>query len=167
MRSDDCQMDPRPRCLGCSRRAHSLRYGHVSRLSGLPGVHLGQEGFTPTHRPAAGQHMTIRAARQRQETAAFTARYALRAGMESGLSQGTRRFDMRRSRYIGLACTCLQQLLNTTAMDLLRVVAWLWREPLDQQRRRTGHFARLASWPLSHQAAIRHAFTNRVCPDED
>jgi hypothetical protein len=87
--------------------------------------------------------------------------------MESCLSQGARRFNMRRSRYIGLASTCLQQLLNTMAMDLLRVVAWLWREPVDQQRRRTGHVARLASWPWSHQAAIRHAFTNRGCSDED
>ena len=43
-------------------------------------------------------HETIQAARQRQETPAFKAQYALRAGVESSLSQGTRRFNLRRSR---------------------------------------------------------------------
>jgi transposase len=51
------------------------------------------------------QHVAMQAARQRQETAEFTAPYALRAGVESTLSQGVRRFDLRRSRYIGLART--------------------------------------------------------------
>jgi transposase len=56
--------------------------------------------------------------------AAFKAQYALRAGVESSLSQGTRRFDLRRRRYIGLARTHLQQVLNATAMNVVRVVAW-------------------------------------------
>jgi transposase len=40
-------------------------------------------------------HEAIQTARQRQETPAFKAQYALRAGVESSLSQGTRRFDLR------------------------------------------------------------------------
>jgi transposase len=59
-----------------------------------------------TVRPQA-QHVAMQAARQRQETAEFKAQYALRAGVESTLSQGVRRFDLRRSRYIGLARTHL------------------------------------------------------------
>jgi transposase len=46
-------------------------------------------------------HEAIQAARQRQNTAEFKAQYALRAGVESSLSQGVRRFDLRQSRYRG------------------------------------------------------------------
>jgi transposase len=99
-------------------------------------------------------HEAIQTARQRQEMPEFKAQYALRAGVESSLSQGTRRFDLRRSRYMGLARTHLQQLLNATAMNVVRVVAWLWGEPLGERRRKPGHFARLAPQPLSRQAVL-------------
>src|SRR5262245_51543746 len=68
-------------------------------------------------------HEALQTARQRQETPEFTARYALRAGVESSLSQGVRRFDLRQSRYLGLARTHLQQLLTATAMKVVRVIA--------------------------------------------
>ena len=96
-----------------------------------------------TVRPQA-HHEAIQAARQRQETTAFKAQYALRAGVESSFSQGTRRFDLRRSRYIGLARTHLQQLLTATAMNIVRLVDWLRDKPLGEKRRKVGHFARLA-----------------------
>jgi transposase len=92
--------------------------------------------------------------RQRQETPEFKAQYALRAGVENSLSQGIRRFDLRRSRYIGLARTHLQQLLNATAMNMVWVIAWLWGEPLGERRRKLGHFARLAPHSLSRQAVL-------------
>ena len=82
-------------------------------------------------------------ARQRQETDAFKAQYALRAGIESGLSQGTRRFDMRQSRYIGLARTHLQQILVAVTMNLVRIMAWLWNETLGERKRPVGRFALL------------------------
>jgi transposase len=104
-----------------------------------------------TVRPQA-HHEAIQAARQRQQTPAFKAQYALRAGVESSLSQGLRRFDLRRSRYIGLARTHLQQLLNATAMNVVRVIAWLWGEPLGERRRKPGHLAQLAPHSLSRQA---------------
>jgi len=106
-----------------------------------------------TVRPQA-HHEAIQAARQRQETPEFKAQYALRAGVESSLSQGIRRFDLRRSRYIGLVRTHLQQLLNATAMNVVRVIAWLRGEPLGKRRRKLGHFARLAPHPLSRQTVI-------------
>jgi transposase len=99
-------------------------------------------------------HEAIQAARQRQETAEFKAQYALRAGVESSLSQGIRRFDLRQSRYIGLTRTHLQQLLNATAMNVVRVIAWLRGEPLGERRRKPGHFARLAPYLLSRQAVL-------------
>jgi len=106
-----------------------------------------------TVRPQA-HHEAIQAARQRHETVAFKVQYALRAGVESSLSQGIRRFDLRRSRYLGLARTHLQQLLNATAMNVVRVIAWLWGEPLSERRRKPGHFARLAPHPWSRQTLL-------------
>jgi transposase len=90
------------------------------------------------------QHVAMQAARQRQETAEFKAQYALRAGVESTLSQGVRRFDLRRSRYIGLARTHLQQTLNATAMNIVRVIDWLKGRSCGAPSRKAGHFARLA-----------------------
>jgi transposase len=101
-----------------------------------------------TVRPHA-HHEAIQAARQRQETAEFKAQYALRAGVESSLSQGIRRFDLRQSRYLGLARTHLQHLLTAVAMNMVLVIAWLWEEPLGERRRKLGHFAQLAPHPLS------------------
>ena len=106
-----------------------------------------------TVRPQA-HHEAMQAARQRQETPEFKAQYALRSGVESSLSQGIRRFDLRRSRYIGLARTHLQQLLTAVAMNVVRVIAWLRGEPLGERRRKPGHFARLAPHPLSRQAVL-------------
>ena len=95
-----------------------------------------------TVRPQA-QHVAMQAARQRQETAEFKAQYALPAGSESIQSQGVRRFDLRRSRYIRLVCTHLQQTLNATAMNIVRVIDWLKIRLCGGPRRKEGHFARL------------------------
>jgi transposase len=106
-----------------------------------------------TVRPQA-HHEAIQAARLRQETPAFKAQYALRSGVESSLSQGIRRFGLRQSRYIGLARTHLQQVLTAAAMNIVRVIAWLWNEPLGERRRKPGHFAQLAPHPLSRQTVL-------------
>jgi transposase len=45
-----------------------------------------------------------------------------------------RAFDLRRSRYIGLAKTHLQHILIAVAINLVRVVAWL-TDPRPQKRR--------------------------------
>jgi hypothetical protein len=66
-----------------------------------------------------------------------------------------RRFDLRQSRYIGLARTHLRQLLKATALNVVRVIAWFWGEPLGERRRKPGHFAQLAPHPLSRQAVLR------------
>jgi transposase len=94
-------------------------------------------------------HEALQAARQRQETPEFKALYALRAGVESTLSQAVRRFDLRRSRYIGLARTHLQQVLTATAMNVVRVSAWLRGKPPGDKQRPAGRFARLAPDPLA------------------
>jgi transposase len=66
------------------------------------------------------------AARQRQETAEFTAQYARRAGIEGTHAQAIRRCGLRRVRYFGLAKTHLQHLLTAVALDVVRFDAW-WR----------------------------------------
>jgi transposase len=106
-----------------------------------------------TVRPQA-HHEALQAARQWQETAEFTAQYALRAGIESSLSQGVRRFDLRQSRYLGLARTHLQQLLTATAMNVVRAIAWLQGESLGERRRKPGHLARLAPHLLSRHTVF-------------
>ena len=93
-------------------------------------------------------HEALQAARQRQETPEFRAQYALRAGVESSLSQGVRRFALRQSRYIGLARTHLQQVLTATAMNVVRVIDWLRGKPLGEKKRPASRFTRLAPAPL-------------------
>ena len=66
----------------------------------------------------------------------------MRAGIESTLSQGVRAFGMRRSRYIGLAKTGLQQVCTATAMNVSRVVTWLDGTP--RAKTRVTRFATLA-----------------------
>jgi transposase len=99
-------------------------------------------------------HIAIQQARQRQTTTDFQARYALRAGVESSIAQATRRFDLRRCRYIGVARTHLQQVVTAVAINLVRVIAWLWNDTLGDQKRPLGHFARVAPHPVSRRAMI-------------
>ena len=99
-------------------------------------------------------HEASQAARQRQGTPEFKEKYALRSGVESTLSQGVRRFELRQSRYLGFARTHLQQLLTATAMNVVRVIAWRKGEPLGERRRKLGYFARLSPHPLSRQAIL-------------
>ena len=112
----------------------------------------------PTTSPEAPRQLTVKpqalhealqAARQRQEMPEFKVQYALRAGVESTLSQAVRRFDLRQSRYIGLARTHLQLVMTATAMNIVRVIAWLRGKPLGDKKRPAGHFARLAPDPLA------------------
>jgi transposase len=94
-----------------------------------------------TFKPKA-QYEALQAARQRQTTAEFKKRYKTRAGIEGTISQGTRSFGLRRSRYIGLAKTRLQHIATAAAINLTRTVAWLQDVPKAQTR--LSHFAALA-----------------------
>ncbi len=70
------------------------------------------------------EYEVLQAARDRQETQEFKTKYKKRAGIEGTISQGTRAFDLRRSRYLGLAKTHLKHLATAAAMNLTRVAAW-------------------------------------------
>jgi len=70
-------------------------------------------------------HEAMQAARQRQATPAFKKASAIRAGIESTISQGVRAADLHRTRSIGLAKTHLQHIVIAVVLNLIRVVAWL------------------------------------------
>lgn len=91
------------------------------------------------------QHTALQNARLRQETEAFKAIYAGRAGIEGTISQGVRMGDLRRSRYKGFAKTRLMHLLLAAALNFVRMAAWL-AEPR-QSKPRVSAFARLAPAP--------------------
>jgi transposase len=109
----------RAACLACPTRAQCTRAPVNPR--------------SLTLRPQA-QHAALQAARARQKTDAFKARYAARAGIEGTLSQAVRVFDLRRSRYIGHAKTHLQHILTATALNVVRLVSWLAGTPRAQTR---------------------------------
>jgi len=88
------------------------------------------------------EYEALNAARARMHDPAWKERYRVRAGIEGTLSQGVRAFGMRRSRYIGLAKTGLQQACTAAAMNASRAVQWLAGTP--RARTRTTRFTALA-----------------------
>jgi transposase len=90
-------------------------------------------------------HAALTAARQRQHTPAFRAQYAQRAGVEGTVAQAVALGDLRQTRYRGLAKTTLLHLILATALNLVRLAAWLTERPWAGTR--TSAFARLRAVP--------------------
>lgn len=90
------------------------------------------------------EHQLLREARALQGTDDWNDRYKIRAGIEGTISQGVHVFGLRRSRYRGLAKTTLQHQLTATAINLVRIDAWLSGQPHAHTR-------------ISHLAALRPA----------
>jgi len=68
--------------------------------------------------------------------------YKERAGIEGTLSQGIRRGTVRRSRYIGLSKTHLQEVATAAGINLLRTINYLNQVP--PAKTRISRFAKLA-----------------------
>src|SRR3954466_7648685 len=85
----------------------------------------------------------LNAARARMADPAWVERYRRRAGIEGTLSQGVRAFGLRRSRYLGLAKTGLQQVCTAAAINVSRVVHWVNGRP--RAKTRVTRFAALAA----------------------
>ncbi len=66
---------------------------------------------------------TLHVARQRQTTPAFKTLDDQPSGIEATHSQAVRAFELRRSRYIGLAQTHLQPILTAMPIHLSRLAA--------------------------------------------
>ncbi len=50
------------------------------------------------------------------------------------MSHGVRAYEVRRSRYVGLAKTHLQHVLTAVAINLVRLMAWLTGTPRTRTR---------------------------------
>lgn len=79
--------------------------------------------------------------RRLQRTPEWKAPYERRAGIEGTISQGTRGFGLRRSRYIGEAKTHLQHILTASVINLVRFAAW--KAGVPQAKTRISRFAAL------------------------
>jgi transposase len=118
----------KPVCAACASRADCTRAATAPRAL----------------RIRERDHYTaLQAARARQQTDTFKQVYARRAGIEGTIAQGTRLGDLRRSRYLGLVKTRLMHLLVATALNFMRVAAWLAEIPRAQTR--PSAFAALAA----------------------
>jgi len=115
-------------CTPCVHRSQCTKAKQEPRILGLQ---------------AREHHEALQAARQHQPTDVFRRQYAARAGIEGTHEQAIRRCGLRHSRYIGLAKTHLQHLITATAINVVRVVAWLEGTPRAKTRRSA--FAALAA----------------------
>jgi hypothetical protein len=80
-------------------------------------------------------------ARALQDTTAWQATYALRAGVEGTIHQAVTVCDIRHARYRGLRKVHLQHVFSAVALNLIRLHAYWNNHPMD--RTRTSHLARL------------------------
>ena len=88
---------------------------------------------TLTLRPRA-EYEALQSAHQREKTEAFTDLCARRAGVEGTHAQAVRRCGARRSRYIGQPRTHLQMVGIATALNVLRIEAWVMGTPTAKTR---------------------------------
>jgi transposase len=88
------------------------------------------------------EYEALQKLRQDAHTEEFKQKYNQRAGVEGTISQGVRRCDLRRTRYVGQAKTHLHNLAIGAAINLARLFAWFCEVPLAQTR--TSTFAALA-----------------------
>jgi DDE family transposase len=95
---------------------------------------------TLTIHPEA-EFKALAAARARTRQAEYKELYKLRSGSEASLSQAVRRSGLRRSRYVGLDKTHLQNIVIATATNLVRLLNWLAGNSIDKARQ--SKFAKL------------------------
>jgi hypothetical protein len=93
------------------------------------------------------QFQALQQARARQATEEYKKEYAQRAGVEGTISQAVGAFSLRRARYFGFLKTHLQHVLTATALNFVRLGAWLAGTPLAKTRKSA--FVRLMEQPLA------------------
>ncbi len=100
-----------------------------------------QSGCNVTFRPRA-QYEALQQARATQNDEAFKRRYRARLGIEGTISQPVRAYELRRTRYLGLAKTHLHAIALAAAINLARFWDYLCGTGLGQTRQSS--FAALA-----------------------
>lgn len=91
---------------------------------------------------ARAEHEAVQAARRRQATHAFAARYTARAGIEGTISQGVRALGLHRARSRGLRKPHLHHVATAAALNRARPAAW--RDGTAPEPTRRSRFAALA-----------------------
>lgn len=115
-------------CQPCALREHCTRSKRGSRTLQIQPQPL---------------YEALQQARARQSTAPFQATYDKRAGIEGTISQATRAFDLRQSRFRGRRKTELHSILSTTALNVVRIFDYL-HPTSPRSRTRTARFVSLA-----------------------
>jgi hypothetical protein len=87
------------------------------------------------------QQEALEARRREQLTEQWQQRYNTRAGVEGTISQAVHRTRIRRTRYTGLPKTHLGNVFAATAINIIRLDAWLTGTPLGKTG--TSRLARL------------------------
>jgi transposase len=101
-----------------------------------------QSGRTIRIRPRA-QFEALQQARTEQSSVAFAVKYRPRLGIEGTISQAVRAFELRATRYFGLAKTHLQSVALAAAVNVCRFIDYLAGTGLKSTR--TSAFATLAT----------------------
>jgi transposase len=104
-------------CQACSARALCTRSQSAGRHMQL--------------RPQA-QHEALQQARAEQATEGFAEKYRPRLGIEGTISQAVRAFELRKTRYLGLAKTHLQGVALAAGINLHRFYDYLCGTGLGQ-----------------------------------
>ncbi|WP_280691485.1 transposase [Kitasatospora sp. GAS204B] len=113
-------------------RSGSARWGRCGQTQ--------RDGRTLTLLPRE-QQQVLAQRHIEQRTAQSKARYDVRAGAEGTISQAVRRTGIRRSRYTALTKAHLGHVFAVTAINIIRLDAWLTGTPLGKTR--TSHLAAL------------------------
>ncbi|HLP92375.1 MAG TPA: transposase [Nostocaceae cyanobacterium] len=87
------------------------------------------------------EYEALQQRRDEQRTPEFQQKYSLRAWVEGTISQAVGKFQLRRTRYFGLAKTHLQNVATACGMNLTRLFAW-WKHQTKAQTR-ISRFAKL------------------------
>ena len=93
--------------------------------------------------PTREMYQALEQTRKKLASDAGRNEYKKRAGIEGTISQGVRRGSMRRSRYIGLEKTHLQEVATGAAINIVRAVNFLNLKPVAKTR--VSRFSRLAN----------------------
>lgn len=117
-------------CLACPVRQFCTRAASGPRTLRLQPSRLYQD--------------SLQQARIDQQSEQFQERYRPRAGIEGSISQATRTFELRRTRFVGHAKTRLQHLATATAINLARLHNW-WQNA-ERAKTRTSAFLELKSY---------------------
>ncbi len=106
-------------CTPCPLRPRCTRAKREPRIIGLQ----------------AREHFeALRDARRHQQSEAFRASYAARAGIEDTHAQAITRCGLRRLRYVGLAKMYLQHVIMASAINLVQVAEWFAGTPVVRTR---------------------------------